>query len=163
MGPPAPNGGKVEKKTEKKQGKMMRFLAKAMRNPDFIHKLVQMKEKREEIEDYKKRQRPKDFSCVKTEPWDEFGSFLQVPSVGTRATSVGNAGVQEGRKGEHGKREALGGFERFYDDDKELDEGLWDEFFSEGFGEFGGGDDDEEEEEDVKVLADRFGLFGVKS
>ncbi|KAK6141571.1 hypothetical protein DH2020_024672 [Rehmannia glutinosa] len=146
--------------TEKKQQQMMSFLARAMQNPDFIHQLVQQKEKRKELEEAitKKRRRPIEAgessrAEIKAEPL-EFGE----PSYGYQVSELEALALEMqgfGRaKWETEEVERLGNY------DKDLDEGFWEELLNEGFDkEFGIGKDDEEEE-DVNVLADRLGFLG---
>lgn len=139
--------------TERKQQQMMSFLARAMQNPEFIHQLVQQKEKRKEIEDVmtKKRRRPIKAgessrggigNRVKMEP-------IEVSELEALALEMQGIG--------RSKRENLDGVERDGVYDKELDDGFWEELLNEGFDEVGLG---EEGAEDVNVLADRLGFLG---
>ncbi|KAK6120064.1 hypothetical protein DH2020_046194 [Rehmannia glutinosa] len=152
--------------TEKKQQQMMRFLAKAMQSPDFIHQLV---EKKREIEDdiSKKRRRPieaGESSRVNIDGEVGFYGYddgqvseLEALALEMQGFGRGKKGVEEGNNVES------------YD--KELDEGFWEELLNEGFGEkerlmakneeYEG--DEDEEEEDVNLLADRFGFLGSSS
>ncbi|GER55297.1 heat Stress Transcription Factor family protein [Striga asiatica] len=163
------------RKTELKQQQMMRFLAKAARNPDFVRQLIQMKERKKEIEEdigNRKRQRPIEYgessssrsenlpSRVKLEPMHGF-QVSELEALALEMQGFGRAKPENEEKSE--------GLEELGDCyDKELDEGFWEELLSEGFGEFEGGDDDDDDddddndgdEEDVKVLADRFEYLG---
>ncbi|XP_047315867.1 heat stress transcription factor A-2c-like [Impatiens glandulifera] len=136
---------------ERKQQQMMSFLAKAMQNPAFIQQLVQQKEKKRVIEDdiKKKRRRPIDQGTstgVKAEPLEVEDPFFQVSEL--EALAMEMQGIGRGRK-EHVDRE-----ERVSDDDdKELDEGFWEELLNEKFDEEGS--HDEEEEDDVKILVNQ--------
>ncbi|KAL2320989.1 hypothetical protein Fmac_029958 [Flemingia macrophylla] len=154
--------------TEIKQHQMMAFLARALKNPTFIQQLLQQKEKRKELEEAmsKKRRRPIEQGhsgvgessrgelgrgSVKPEPlvFGEYGPEVSELEV----LAMEMQGYGRGRK----EQEALESQERL---EKELDEGFWEEFFSEGFeGELDipQGQDDEE---DVNVLANRFGYLG---
>lgn len=165
--------------TEMKQQQMMAFLARAMQNPAFLQQLVQQKEKRKELEEAmtKKRRRPIDqgpsstvgrsessrggegTNTIKMEPL-EFGDYgFDVSELDALALEMQGFG-QTGK--EHEEEEGQDGFEPPESGDKELDEGFWEELFSERFdGELGihGGEGDEEEE-DVNVLAAGFGYLG---
>ncbi|KAK6141366.1 hypothetical protein DH2020_024883 [Rehmannia glutinosa] len=143
--------------TEKKQQQMMSFLARAMQNPDFIHQLVQQKEKRKELEEAitKKRRRPIEAgessrAEIKAEPL-EFGE----PNYGYQVSELEALALEMqgfGRAKWESEVERLGNY------DKDLDEGFWEELLNEGFDkELGIGKDDEE---DVDVLADRLGFLG---
>ncbi|GFP81976.1 heat stress transcription factor a-7a [Phtheirospermum japonicum] len=132
--------------TEKKQQQMMRFLAKAMQNPDFAIQLVQMREKQKreiEVDVTKKRRRP-------------------IEAVGELETlALEMQGIGRGGKDRDEKSTEIG---EYGSCDKELDEGFWEELFNEGFGEEEGEKMAKyEEEEDVNVLADRFGYLGSGS
>lgn len=159
--------------TEKKQQQMMSFLARAMQNPTFLQQLVQQKEKRKELEEAmtKKRRRPIDqgpstgggessrigevLKPVKPEPL-EFGDFgFEVSEL--EALALEMQGLGRARK-EREKEEDL---EALESGDKELDEGFWEELFSEALEEeLAVGDDEVGEDEDVKLLADRLGYLG---
>ncbi|KAE9585550.1 hypothetical protein Lal_00018266 [Lupinus albus] len=150
--------------TEMKQQQMMAFLARAMRNPTFIQQLVQQKDKRKELEDAitKKRRRPIDegpSSSVKVEAV-EFGEYgYGVSELEMLAMEM--QGFDRGmREHEDGHHEALEeeSQERL---NKELDEGFWEELFSENFESepdipICQGDQDE----DVNVLGSRLGYLG---
>ncbi|KAG9142743.1 hypothetical protein Leryth_005497 [Lithospermum erythrorhizon] len=141
--------------TEKKQQQMMNFLAKAMQKPEFIHQLVQQKDKRKELEEdfSKKRRRAIDqgpsgegSNPIKLEPM-EYGNYPyvydQVSELETLALEM--QGIGRGMRREN---EDVG---------QELDEGFWEDLFSEGFEELlaVAGNESGEEEEDVNVLADK--------
>ncbi|KAK6164631.1 hypothetical protein DH2020_001495 [Rehmannia glutinosa] len=140
--------------TEKKQQQMMSFLARAMQNPDFIHQLVQQKEKRKELEEAitKKRRRPIEAgessrAEIKAEPL-EFGE----PNYGYQVSELEALALEmQGFGRAKWESEEVGNY------DKDLDEGFWEELLNEGFDkELGIGKD----EEDVDVLADRLGFLG---
>lgn len=160
--------------TEIKQQQMMAFLARALKNPTFIQQLLQQKEKRKELEEAmsKKRRRPieqgpsgvgessigrEGRSNVKVE-FQVFGEYgFGVSELEVLALEM--QGYGRGKREQEEEPEALGSQERL---EKELDEGFWEELFSEGFeGELdiptSQGQDDEE---DVNVLANRFGYLG---
>ncbi|XP_050215873.1 heat stress transcription factor A-6b-like [Mercurialis annua] len=137
------------KRTESKQQQMVKFLARAMQNPNFVYKMAQKKDKELEDAISKKRRRPIDqsgpSSCVqvdqefenfvKIEPDEEFGdlSEFEVPEV----------------EGDEHTCKVI----------KELDEdGFWDDLWNEGNGEemdLLGGD-----VEDVDVLVEQLGYLG---
>lgn len=141
--------------TELKQRQMMKFLARAMQNPDFIHQLVQQKKKRD-IEEAatKKRRRPIDqgpsssrgsegsSNPIKIEPLEFCG--YEVSEL--EALALEMQGLGKAIKKETEVKDELHPSES---GDTELDEGFWEEFFSERI-----------EEEDVKALSDRFGYLG---
>lgn len=149
--------------TEKKQQQMMRFLARAMQNPDIIHQLVQQKQKNKELEEAmtKKRRRPieaGESSQIKVEPL-EFGDPYgpQVSELEALALEMQGFGRAKWEPEEDEEVEEL----ESYDHDKELDEGFWEELLNEGFDEVSKNEEEgEEEEEDVNVLADRLGFLG---
>ncbi|XP_015891434.2 heat stress transcription factor A-7a [Ziziphus jujuba] len=161
--------------TEMKQQQMMAFLARAMQNPAFLQQLVQQKEKRKELEEAmsKKRRRPIDqgrssvglsessrrgegINTVKTEPL-EFGDYgFEVSEL--EALALEMQGFGKTRKEQDEGQEEL---EAPESGDKELDEGFWEELFSERFEEeLGMHGGERGEDEDVNVLADRFGYLG---
>lgn len=155
--------------TEKKQQHMMSFLAKAMQNPEFIHQLVQQKDKRKELEEAftKKRPRPIDqgpscigeysrsaegLSPIKAEPLDS-GEHYSYQVSELEAIALEMQGFSRARRDHDEEPDEL---------DNELDEGFWDELLNEGFDKEAGAmtGHDVGEEEDVNVLADRFGFLG---
>ncbi|KAK7396392.1 hypothetical protein VNO78_17370 [Psophocarpus tetragonolobus] len=152
--------------TEIKQQQMMAFLARALKNPTFIQQLLQQKEKRKELEEAmsKKRRRPieqrpggvGESSSVKVEPlvFGEYGFGVSELEV----LAMEMQGYGRGRREQEEEPEALESQERL---DKELDEGFWEELFSEGFeGELDIPTSQDQDEEDVNVLANRFGYLG---
>ncbi|KAL2953063.1 hypothetical protein AAZX31_19G145500 [Glycine max] len=132
--------------TEIKQQQMMAFLARALKNPTFIQQLLQQKEKRKELEEAmsKKRRRPieggpsgvgepssggeEGRSSVKVEPlvFGEYGFGVSELEV----LAMEMQGYGRGRREQEEEPEALESQERL---EKELDEGFWEELFSEGF------------------------------
>ncbi|XP_027350389.1 heat stress transcription factor A-6b-like [Abrus precatorius] len=158
--------------TEIKQQQMMAFLARALKNPIFIQQLLQQKDKRRELEEAmsKKRRRPIEQgprgvgesssggerrNSVKAEPlvFGEYG--FEVSEL--EALAMEMQGFRRGRREQEEENEELESQERL---EKELDEGFWEELFSESFeGELdiptSQGDD-----EDVNVLANRLGYLG---
>nr|KYP46062.1 Heat stress transcription factor A-6b [Cajanus cajan] len=133
--------------TEIKQQQMMAFLARALKNPTFIQQLLQQKEKRKELEEAmsKKRRRP-------IEQGHKYG--FEVSELELLAMEM--QGYGRGRREQEEEPEVFESQERL---EKELDEGFWEEFFSEGFeGEFD--IPQGQDEEDVNVLANRFGYLG---
>ncbi|KAM1278862.1 hypothetical protein ACFX13_031815 [Malus domestica] len=151
--------------TEIKQQQMMSFLARAMQNPAFIQQLVQHKEKRKELEEAmtKKRRRPIDqgpgdvggdeSNQVKREPL-EFGDceyeMSELEALAMEMQGLGKVGKEQ--------EEAV---EPLDSGDKELDEGFWEELFSERFeGDLTIPSAEVGEDEDVIILADHLGYFG---
>ncbi|KAK7336787.1 hypothetical protein VNO77_17335 [Canavalia gladiata] len=162
--------------TEVKQHQMMAFLARALKNPTFIHQLLQQKEKRKELEEAmsKKRRRPIEQgpggvgesssggggrNSVKVEHllFGEYG--FQVSELEVLAMEM--QGFGRGRRDQEEDPDPLASesHERL---DKELDEGFWEELFSESFeGELDiPTSQGEDEDEDVNVLANRLGYLG---
>ena len=166
--------------TEIKQQQMMKFLARAMQNPGFIQQLVQQKEKRKKLEEAisKKRRRPIDqgpsraragggessngSGCrnpIKIEPLDFIEGYgFEVSELEALALEMQGLGGRSSRKEEIDLPEG---------EDRELDEGFWEELLNERFGGVEGHEEEEdeeeeeeEEEEDVNVLVDRFGYLG---
>ena len=147
--------------TEMKQQQMMAFLARAMQNPAFVQQLVQQKERRKALEEAmtKKRRRPIDqgpssssrsigpemsSNPIKVEPLEVGDYGFEVSELEALALEMQGFGKQrmEQEEGEEELEPPESGY-------KELDEGFWEELFSEGA-----------KEEDVNVLADRFGYLG---
>ncbi|KAK3407245.1 heat stress transcription factor A-2b [Eucalyptus grandis] len=151
-------------KTEVKQKQMMAFLARAMQNPAFLQQLLQQKEKRKELEEAvtKKRRRPIDqgpsssqaveprqglegTSSVKAEPLEfrDFGvevSELEALALEMQGLGRARQEVEEGLDDIEPPPDGV---------DKDLDEGFWEELFSEGG-----------EDEDVDLLSNRLGYLG---
>lgn len=156
--------------TEKKQQQMMSFLARAMQNPTFLQQLVQKKEKRKELEEAmtKKRRRPIDrgpssvgggessrtsegLKPIKPEPLEYEVSELE-------ELALEMLGLGRARKEQDKEKEDL---EPFESRDRELDDGFWEDLFSEALEEeLSIGGDEGGEDEDVSVLADRLGYLG---
>lgn len=156
--------------TEMKQQQMMAFLARAMKNPAFLNQLLQQKEKRKEIEEAitKKRRRPieqgpsaigeassggsRGKNSVKDEPLDIRDYGFEVSELEVLAMEM--QGYGRGRREQEAPEEPQ---ERL---DKELDEGFWEELFSENFEGELDIPSTEGEDEDVNVLANRLGYLG---
>ena len=157
--------------TEKKQQQMMSFLARAMQNPTFLQQIVQQKEERKELEEAitKKRRRPIDqgpssvggaessqtgegLKPIKPEPLE-----LEVSELEELALEM--LGLSRARKEQDKEKEYL---EPVESRDRELDEGFWEELFSETLEDelsiIGG--DEGGEDEDVNFLVDRLGYLG---
>lgn len=127
------------KGTEVKQQQMMAFLARAMKNPAFVHQLLQQKQ-REELEEVmsKKRTRPIEQgpgdvaessseggrNPVKVEPLEFWNDGFGVSELEVLAMEM--QGFGRGRR----DQEPLESSERL---DKELDDGFWEELFNEDF------------------------------
>ncbi|KAI3773106.1 hypothetical protein L6452_04305 [Arctium lappa] len=116
--------------TEKKQQKMMGFLAKAMQNPDFVQKLVRHG-KRKDLEEtlMKKRRRPIDHGegskLIKAEPEE-----WEMSELDALALEMQGFGRAKRNQEETQTSNDLDGFEG---EDRELDEEFWEELFNEEF------------------------------
>lgn len=151
--------------TERKQQQMMIFLAKAMQNPLFIQQLVQLKEKRKELEDKatkKRRRRPIEQGqssrsgegLIKIEPLEFVDPYgFEVSELEALAMEMQGFGSRSRKE----REEELEQFEN--GGDKELDERFWEELLNEKLDEESGlpGNEEEGEEEDVNVLANQLG------
>lgn len=151
--------------TEMKQRQMMKFLARAMQNPDFIHQLNQQKKKRD-IEEAatKKRRRPIDqgpsssrdieegiSNPIKIEPIEFCGyEVSELEALALEMQGLGKAVKKETEVNKEMQQPPETG-------DTELDEGFWEEFFS---GRTEEEDDDDDNDNVVKALSDRFGYLG---
>lgn len=159
--------------TEIKQKQMMNFLARAMKNPSFIQQLIQQKEKRKELEEAitKKRRRPieqagqhssggngrflgEGSNSIKIEPLenDEYGfGITELEALALEMQGLGKTRHEDEEEEEEEEDDNLLPSE---DEDKVLDEGFWEELFSERLEVARSGD------ENVNVLADRLGYLG---
>ncbi|KAI6693306.1 hypothetical protein NL676_021016 [Syzygium grande] len=151
------------KKTERKQHQMMNFLARAMKNPDFLQQLVQEKDRRKELEEVfakSKRRRSIDQGPSKVEPQNfgdvnEFEGFelekIALDMVGGIGVSQCN-NVEEDQIGLVEENENRG--------NKALGEVFWEDLLNEGIEQAGllgvGGDEDGD---DVNVLAEQLGYL----
>ncbi|CAN1176967.1 Heat stress transcription factor A-6b [Linum perenne] len=160
--------------TESKQQQMMRFLARAVQNPAFLHQLAQQREKRKELEEAlsKKRRRPIDHlrgnSTVvvgessnrrqaKPEPV-EYGIGSPFGLTELEALALEMQGIGKGDRQwieEEADGEELEELEATTD--RELDDGFWDELLSESTGAVG------EEQEDVTTLVEQLGYLSSTS
>lgn len=118
--------------TERKQQKMMSFLAKVLQNSAFIQKLTRQGERKElEQAIIKKRRRPIDQGPSFVEKGDEFGvlSVYQVSELEEIALEMQGIGrAKRSQKEEHKEiNDCDGG-------DKDLDEEFLEELLSERFG-----------------------------
>lgn len=115
--------------TEKKQQKMMSFLAKAMHNPNFIQKLV-CHGKRKTLEEVimNKRRRliehGQGSTLIKDEP-DEF-EMSELDALALEMQGFGKA--------KRNQEEVFYDVDEFEVEDRELDEEFWEELFNEEFG-----------------------------
>lgn len=158
--------------TEIKQQQMMAFLARAMQNPAFIQQLLQQKEKRKELEEAmtKKRRRPIEHgTCASGVGGSRSSVKVEVPAFGEFGFGVSELevlamemqGFGRGRREQEEEPEALEHQERAERLDKELDEGFWEELFSENFhGELDIPTSQGEDDDDVNVLVNHFGYLG---
>ncbi|CAN1233043.1 Heat stress transcription factor A-6b [Linum perenne] len=132
--------------TESKQQQMMRFLARAVQNPAFLHQLAQQREKRKELEEAlsKKRRRPIDHLR---------GNMTELEALALEMQGIGKGDrqwIEEEADGEELEElEAT--------TDRELDDGFWDELLSESTGAVG------EEQEDVTTLVEQLGYLSSTS
>lgn len=150
------------RKTERKQHQMMIFLAKAMKNPNFLQQLVHQNDRRKELEEAisKKRRRPIDLggdlgTFVKVEPDQDFGgmSEFEVSELDDLVINMQGSlnGSQKNPLEEHIEK----------GDQEYLDEGFWEKLLNENIAEeiaiLGV---EQEDEEDVHVLAEELGYLG---
>ncbi|CAN1233047.1 Heat stress transcription factor A-6b [Linum perenne] len=152
--------------TESKQQQMMRFLARAVQNPAFLHQLAQQREKRKELEEAlsKKRRRPIDHlressnrRQAKPEPV-EYGIGSPFGLTELEALALEMQGIGKGDRQwieEEADGEELEELEATTD--RELDDGFWDELLSESTGAVG------EEQEDVTTLVEQLGYLSSTS
>ncbi|CAA2981923.1 heat stress transcription factor A-7a-like [Olea europaea subsp. europaea] len=125
---------------EKKQKKMMNFLARAMQNPEFIQKLLLQKEKRKELEEANSKRRPLDdpgpseetsrtnegLNLFNTEPLKfDITYRSQVSELEALALEMQGFG-KVGRE----REEYQDKFEQIGSSDKELDAGFWEELLN---------------------------------
>lgn len=141
--------------TEKKQQKVMSFLAKAMQNPEFVRKLVQhgrRQDLRDAIRGFdgvesgeSSRTRNK---LIKDEPEEE--EFSQVSELEALALEIQGFGRAK-RNQEEEEEEVVEEEEEANEmcEEKELDDEFWEELFSERSGV-----------EDVNFLADKLDFLG---
>ncbi|KAI3741845.1 hypothetical protein L1987_59523 [Smallanthus sonchifolius] len=115
--------------TEKKQQKMMSFLAKAMQNPNFIQKLVRHG-KRKDLEEVimNKRRRLIDHGQGSTLIKDEFEEF-EMSELDALALEMQGFG-----RAKRNQDEVFNDLDEFEGGDRELDEEFWEELFNEEFG-----------------------------
>ncbi|XP_058748612.1 heat stress transcription factor A-7a-like isoform X1 [Vicia villosa] len=146
--------------TEIKQQQMMAFLARAMRNPAFIQQLLQHKERRKVIEEdvTKKRRRPIEYGESSNSV--EFGFGFEVSELEVLAMEM--QGLGRGGGEQEQEEEEIEVFETNENNlNKELDEGFWEELFSEKFeSELDILYAQRDDEDNVNLLANRFGNLG---
>ncbi|KAG6426906.1 hypothetical protein SASPL_111145 [Salvia splendens] len=131
--------------TEKKQQQMMRFLSKAMQNPDFMNQLVQQQKDKWKDPDQdvsNKRSRLIEDNAgigtsrsdkglnnnVKVEA-DDFGGFemSELETLALQMQHLGKAKLASDGEGSN--------FEKLASYDRELDEGFWVDLLNQGFDE----------------------------
>ncbi|XVE65949.1 hypothetical protein DITRI_Ditri08aG0041300 [Diplodiscus trichospermus] len=136
------------RRTEMKQKQMMSFLAKAMKNPNFVQQLVQQKDKRKELEEAiaNKRRRQIDhrFSSVKTSELgqDKGGSFIRTEPAGCddiaelEVSELDKLAMDMQRLSGSQKKKELENMEerqeRYGSKDKNLDKDFWDDLLDDG-------------------------------
>ncbi|KAK9057338.1 hypothetical protein SSX86_022173 [Deinandra increscens subsp. villosa] len=140
--------------TEKKQQKMMNFLAKAMQNPEFVQKLVQHGKRKEFQEAIKNQiggssQTGRRSKLIKAEA-DEFleNSSFQVSELEALALEIQGFGRSKRNQEQESNKLDL----EFDCGEKELDDEFWEELFSER--------SDEQSVDDVNFLADKLDFLG---
>lgn len=139
--------------TEQKQQQMMAFLARAMKDPNFLQQLAEQEKHKKELEDAitKKRRRPIEFKPNDVEPSFELEGQALQDLYSLRGSELDNMasemqGLEKNVKVKEEHEERSG--------DAELSNDFWEELLNEGIVEEG--DDD-----DVKALAER--LRGIRS
>ncbi|TKY53773.1 Heat stress transcription factor A-6b [Spatholobus suberectus] len=147
------------KKTEQKQQQMMKFLARAMQNPNFLQQLVQQKEWRKELEEAfsNKRRRPINqgpcecsaFVKLEQQEYNDI-SELEVSHMDLVMNMGGQSGSQKNTEEEKGSE--LDGSRN-----EGFEEVLWEELLNEGTEEDLLGL--EEDDEDITVLAEELGYL----
>ncbi|XVF63047.1 hypothetical protein PTKIN_Ptkin09bG0057300 [Pterospermum kingtungense] len=170
------------RKTEMKQQQMMSFLAKAMKNPNFVQQLVQQKDRRKELEEAitKKRRRRIDqirsssvetselrqdigVNFVKTEPDHESYDIaeFEVSELDKLAMDLqGLSGSQNNIEVEHAEEIEEHGI---ISKDRNLDEGFWDDLLNDDIEQeisVLDVEDEDEEDVDVDVLVEQLGYLG---
>nr|GEU46237.1 heat stress transcription factor A-7a-like [Tanacetum cinerariifolium] len=136
--------------TEEKQRKMMRFLAKAMQNPDFIRKLVKHGKGKELQEAFMNHigDSSGGSKLLKAEPEDFTDpSTFEVSEL--EALALEMQGFGRNKRNQEEESNKLG----FQCDEKELDDEFWEELFSERVDEKSG-------VEDVNFLAEKLDFLG---
>lgn len=143
--------------TEQKQQQMMAFLARAMRNPNFLHQLVQQKDKRKELEEAicKKRRRPIEQgsgpncnvgtsgSQIQRGALDVREVYYEVPELESLALEM-QGFPSDARK------------EQQDEVDVELNDEFWEELLNEGIGEEKGRtESDDGGSDDVNLLSEK--------
>lgn len=154
------------RKTERKQHQMMNFLARAMKNPNFLQQLVQQEDRRKELEEAisKKRRRPIDLggggTFVKVEPDQDSGGMSEFEVSELDILDINMQGQNGSQK--NPVEEYIENGEEHEIRDKDLDEGFWenlltDQNIAEEIGILGV--EQEDDEEDVDVLAEHLGFL----
>ncbi|XP_028758431.1 heat stress transcription factor A-7a-like [Neltuma alba] len=143
---------------EMKQQQMMVFLARALKNPTFLHQLLQQSNRKELEEAMTKKRRSVEQAPIyiaESSSESEGRKPVKVEVSELEVLAMEMQGLGRGKK----EPEALGSPERL---DNELDEGFWEEFFSENVeGElYIPSDEGEDEDVDIDVLVKRLGYMG---
>ncbi|XP_010279247.1 PREDICTED: heat stress transcription factor A-2c [Nelumbo nucifera] len=164
---------------ELKQKQMVTFLARALRNPTFIQQLVQQNEKRRELEEAisKKRRRPIDQGPSDVHVAEAIQSGEEENPIKVEAQELGDLYGYEvseletlalemqglSQAGKEPIEEQEEQEEELESRSKALDNGFWEELFSESFPDESGTQGqgaETRENEDINVLADRLGYLG---
>lgn len=150
--------------TVQRQQQMMTFLARAMQNPDYIHQLVQQKEKRKELEQVmtKKRRRPIDKLHTRNAGESSRGrdqARIQVSELETLALEI--QGLRRSTGSEDEEQEDDEAAQTQESEDKDINDEFWEELLNETFeDEKGTSDVEGGEDEDVNLLTERLGYIG---
>lgn len=147
------------RKTEQKQQQMMKFLGRAMQNPNFLQQLVQQREWRKELEEAfsNKRRRPicdaeecSDLVKLEQEEYDDEMSELEVSDIELAM----NMEEQSGEEEKGGEAESR---------NEGIEEVLWEELLNEGVEEDLLALEDDDDNEDVTLLSEELGYLASKS
>lgn len=162
---------------EQKQQQMMGFLARAMWNPDFLQQLLQLQERRKELEEAisKKRRRPidrvpyhgegetsenQDFKPPFGIETEEMGSFYGPDVSELESLALEIQGLRENKEEEEEEEEEPE--EKQGRGGEELNDDFWEELLNEGIGEKDGSEG-RDDLDDVNILAEKLGFLSSSS
>lgn len=137
----------------------MKFLGRAMQNPNFLQQLVQQREWRKELEEAfsNKRRRPicdaeecSDLVKLEQEEYDDEMSELEVSDIELAM----NMEEQSGEEEKGGEAESR---------NEGIEEVLWEELLNEGVEEDLLALEDDDDNEDVTLLSEELGYLASKS
>lgn len=153
--------------TETKQRTMMNFLAKAMKNPDYINQMLQNNDTRKELEEEIKNKRRRPLHQGGQDDCDEVGGVSFVKVEPQDIDEFETFDIHEGVGGATQSDNINIGYHHHFEDQREslIDDGLfWEGLLSEGneerIGLLGIAD---EGVEDVDVLTEQLGYLGSSS